>query len=128
MKILLDTNFLLVPYTFKVDIFRELERICDKPYEICVLKQCIDELNSIIGKQKGEDKAAAKLALELIKAKDLKIISEPTKAHVDDILFGLSEKGYVVATQDKGLRDRLKRAIFLRQRKYLTTKGVKCFT
>ena len=49
--VLLDTNFLLIPAQFKVDIFSEIDRICTFQYEIAVLDKTIDELNKIIKEQ-----------------------------------------------------------------------------
>src|SRR3989338_2216273 len=71
VTIVLDTNFLLIPGQFKVDIFRELERIIDAPYRLVVLDATIDELKELRDKKgaKGKDKDAAKLALKLVQAK-----------------------------------------------------------
>ena len=123
MQIILDTNFLLIPAQFKVDIFSEIERICDFPYKIYILEQSIDELNKIILEQKGKNKAAAKLALQLIKQKGLNTIGISKKDSVDNILANLPEKDYIVATQDIELKRRLKakniKIITLRNKKYL---------
>ena len=43
MKIILDTNFLMIPSMFKVDIFSEIERICDFKYELCIVDKTLDE-------------------------------------------------------------------------------------
>ena len=73
-KILLDTNFLLIPGQFKVDIFSEIERICTFNFELCVLDVTIEELENIARKQVGRDKAAALLAMKLLKAKRVEVI------------------------------------------------------
>ena len=73
-KVLLDTNFLLIPANFRVDIFSEIDRICDFKYQIVVLDKTIDELNKIIEKQKGKHKQAAGLGLKLLKTKHIKIL------------------------------------------------------
>ena len=52
-KILLDTNFLLIPSQFKVDIFSEIKRICNFSYKLYVLDKSVGELNYIIENQKG---------------------------------------------------------------------------
>ena len=104
MKIILDTNFLLIPYQFKVDIFAEIDRIIPEKHEILILDKTLDELNKIIKEQKGKHKLAAVLALQLVKAKQLNIIKTKGE-HVDDILVDL--KGYTIATQDIELKKRL---------------------
>ena len=47
-QVVLDTNFLLIPYTLKVDIFSEIKEIMDLPYEICLLDESLNELNKIL--------------------------------------------------------------------------------
>lgn len=124
-KIILDTNFLLIPAQFKIDIFSELERIYGKP-RIFILDRTIDELNNIIKKQKGKNKRAADLALKLVKAKKLSIIKTESNLNTDDLLLKTAKKGsYAVATQDKALKKKLKHhevpLVVLRQKKYLRT-------
>lgn len=123
MKILLDTNFLLIPTQFKVDIFSEIERIANFPYKLYILKQTIDELKNIIEKQRGKHREAANLALKLIKQKDLNTIKNSQKGIVDDIILNIVDSGFIVATQDKELKKALKnkkiKTISLRAKKYL---------
>lgn len=120
MKIILDTNFLLIPAQFKVDIFSEIQRIADFKYQLYVLDKTIDELKKIIKEQRGKHKAAAKLALALVKNKKVKTLKTTGDKYVDDLLVEQSKKGAIIATQDLGLKRRLKKPyIFLRQKKYL---------
>ena len=107
-KIIIDTNFLLIPANFKVDIFSELERICFFKYKLYIVDRTLKELQNIIKLQKGADKDAAKLALLLIKSKGLKIISTEEQKSVDDLIVELSDENTIVATQDIGLKRRLK--------------------
>lgn len=122
MKILLDTNFLLIPSQFKVDIFSEIDRIIETNYQICILDKTIDELNNVVAKSKGKDKKAAQLALQLIEHKKPEIISTET-AYVDKAILDIVDKDYIVATQDQALKKLLKEkgipVIILRQKKYL---------
>ncbi len=122
MKILLDTNFLLIPSQFKVDIFSEIDRIIETNYNICILDKTIDELNNVVNKAKGKDKKAAQLALQLIEHKKPEIISTET-TYVDQAILDIVDKDYIVATQDKELKKQLKEkgipVIILRQKKYL---------
>ena len=118
--IILDTNFILIPIQFKVDIFVELRRICDFNYEVSVLDKTITELNRITKTQPGKHKAAVRLALQLIKKNNVQTIKTATQKYVDDILVDLSKKGYIIATQDIALKRRLKRPyITLRKKQYL---------
>lgn len=110
IKVILDTNFLLIPYQFNIDIFSEIDRIILKSYKLHVVDKTIDELNNLIDDpdQKQKDKKAARLALQLIDKKDINIIKTTSDEYVDDILIGLSNKDTIIATQDIALRAKLK--------------------
>lgn len=122
MKVIIDTNFLLIPSQFKVDIFLEINRILEVKYSLCILDKTINELNKVVEKSRGKDKKAAKLALELIDHANLEIIS--TKTHyVDKAILEIVNKDYIVATQDKELKQKILdkgvAVIILRQKRYL---------
>ncbi len=122
-KVVLDTNFLLIPAQFKVDIFEELNRRVEGQFELITLKGCLEELEKIKETQTGKNKANAKLTLDIIKTKKLNI-TDHDQGHIDDIIVDMADKDTIVCTQDKGLKSRLKekgiRIITLRQKKYLT--------
>ena len=124
-KIILDTNFLLIPITQKVDIFTEIDNIIHDEYQLYIIDKTIEELNNIIEKQSGKDKQAAKFALDLIAKKQPTIIeTEKNDNHVDkEIINILKKEDYIIATQDKELRAILrklnKNTIVLRQKSYL---------
>lgn len=66
--------------------------------------------------QRGKYKQAAKLALSLLKAKGVTVLE--SKGHVDDLLVAYSKKGFVVLTQDLGLKRRLQKPyLTIRQKK-----------
>ena len=114
--IILDTNILMAIPQFKIDIFTELERLCDFPYQITILDRTIDELESI----KANHKLAASIALQLIKKKNIDITTTSQKKLVDDILVDFSHQGSIIATQDMALKRKLKKPyITLRKKKYL---------
>jgi rRNA-processing protein FCF1 len=120
-KIVLDTNFLLIPFTLKVDIFQGIKLIMDDRYELYIIDKTIDELNIILNTKKGKTKQAAKFALELVKKNKLKKLKSKTD-YVDEAILGL-DKDYIVATQDKLLKQKLKKQarklIVLRQKSHL---------
>jgi len=123
-KVILDTNFLLIPGQFMVDIFTELARIVNEPFEMCIVDQSMIELNKLAATAKEKDRFAAKLALVLIRQKNLKTLhSFGNKKSVDDIIVTKADANTYVATQDKALRERVKekgaKIIGLRQQKYL---------
>jgi rRNA-processing protein FCF1 len=121
--VILDTNFLMIPASLEVDIFSELERICDFQYELFIVDKTIDELSKIQESQKGKHKRAASLAMMLIEQKKIKSLKTP-EGHTDDVILALAkEKSHIVATQDMEFKKKLKEnnipIIFLRQKKYL---------
>ncbi len=113
-----DTNFLLIPGQFKVDIFAEFERIMDKPFEIIIIEPVYQELLKLSKTaDKGADKAAASLAIQLINQKGLK--REPTSEdYADDALARLASDG-LIATQDQDLKRRIGEVITLIKKQYL---------
>jgi len=125
-RIIIDTNFLLVPYKFRVDIFSEFNRICNFKYKIYIFEQTINELRSIVENQSGKDKKAAQFALKLIILKSIGIIKSEQK-NADLSILSSINKDTIVATQDKQLKkELLKRSaslIILRQKKYLDFVG-----
>lgn len=128
--VLLDTNFLLLPAQFKVDVFDELQRLCGFNYEVAVLAATAAELNGIVNDKNAsaKDRAAAKLGLQLIKAKGVSVIRTERKVFksTDKAILEFAANGrgsVVVATQDRLLREKLKSAgvavIVMRQEQYL---------
>lgn len=125
MRIILDTNFLMICEQFKVDIFTEIDRICLFKYKLYVVDKTIDELKKIIEEQKGKHKFAAKIALQLIKKKKISVI-KTKEGHVDDLILDLLGKNTILATQDALLRKKAVKkgikVIFLRSKNYLVLK------
>ncbi|MBU0470030.1 MAG: hypothetical protein KKA62_01915 [Nanoarchaeota archaeon] len=105
--IIIDTNALIAIDLFKIDVFEELDKISDFPYQLNVLRGTLDELNKIFETQRGKFKRAAKLALKILEAKKVKVLEE--KGYVDDILVDHSKKGALILTQDIALKKRLKK-------------------
>ena len=125
-KIIIDTNFLLIPAQFKVDIFHELERICNFAYELVVVPETVSELKYLIkdSKTSGKDKKAAKLALQLMKRYKVKTLHNYGKVfkRADEAILDIADKKSYVATQDKELKRLLQEKcnlIILRQKQYL---------
>ena len=121
-NIILDTNFLMIPLQFKVDIFSEFDRICNFNYRLCVYEQSFNELKNIIHNQTGKDKKAAQFALQLIIIKNIKILKSGKK-DVDSLILENLDENTIVATQDMILKRKLFEKnvslAILRQKKYL---------
>lgn len=118
MRVLLDTNILMTPSQFGIDIFSELGRL---GYTRCLVPTpVLEELDFISRKGHGADKKAAKIGVSL--AGRCEIIEAHGEA--DEVLLGLAlEMDVSVATNDNALIQRLKengvRVIRLRGRTHL---------
>ncbi len=124
-KVVLDTNFLLIPGQLGIDIFSGIEEVMKYPYKLYIFDRTIEELEKIKSEQTGKHRDAAKLALELVKSKHLNIIRSTSNQIVDDLIFelALTDRDVIVATQDKGLKKRVKHnIIYLKQKKYIAIK------
>ncbi len=115
MKIVIDTNAWIYALSHKVRILEELAG-----NEIYILENTVNELLQIAKTQRKES-VAAKLAVELIKKSKVKII--PHRGKVDEKLVELAKLGYVVLTQDKELKKKIRdsggKLACIRQGKYI---------
>lgn len=120
-KIVLDTNFLLAVFELKVDVFSEIDRVCAFRYQLFILDRTLDEVENLIKSSLLSKRQAAKVALQLIKLKNIQILETKDSRVVDDILVDLD--GYIVATIDMELKRRLRKKgiqiITIRQKKYV---------
>ena len=118
LKILVDTNFLLDVLRYKLDfsIFQELE----ENVELFISSETLREIKSMANRKTKEGRLAI-VALKLIESQKIKIV-QSLKKEVDEDLLELSKKeGFIVATNDKDLKEKLKkenvRIICLRNKK-----------
>jgi len=120
MKVLIDTNFFLIPGKYGVDFIKELERF-GKP-ELFTLDIVLKELQ-MLAEKKGKDSRDARLGIEIIQKKNVGILETKVSSVDEEIERIAAEKGFVVCTQDKELQNRLRNeeieVIFLRQGKVL---------
>lgn len=120
VKVIIDTNALMVPEQFGVDIFTELARLGYVRY--IVPAQVMGELRSLAVKaDKGKDKIAARVALGLTER--CSVVGEDN-FDADQAIEELALKeGAAVFTNDKALKKRLFSkgitVIYLRQGQYL---------
>ena len=116
----MDTNLLLDMTRLKIHVFEQLKELVGN----CVLTvpiQVKQELQTL-SIEKGKTGTAARVALEGLSHYKVKVV--PANAERgDEALRELAQKGYIIATNDKALRQSLKnapqRAIVVRQSKYL---------
>jgi len=127
MKALLDTNFLMIPGKFKVDILSELLNLGYT--EVFTLDIVVKELNGLSA-LKGKESRYAKIGLAFIKNGNVSVLKTGGE-DADEEILNLAKTGeYAICTQDSDLVHEIKeeteaRIIMLRQGKYLVeTRGV----
>ncbi|MEM3955830.1 MAG: hypothetical protein QW424_03650 [Candidatus Bathyarchaeia archaeon] len=126
-RVILDTNFLLLPFQFKIDILSEIEALIGR-FEPIVLSTTVDELKKLSNSRSVKISKMASSALELIKRfRVLEVNVRPGERHDEVLLRIAKENNYIVATNDRELRKKLRETgittIFLRQRSYLQIEG-----
>ncbi len=125
-----DTNFLLIPGQFGVDIIGELNRVLDVRFRIAVPNVVLQELGVIERKARGKDFLAIRMAKKLAKRFEVVEIGRFGERPIDDQIFDFAAKNerVIVCTNDKGLKRRLREkgvpVIYLRSKKILELEGM----
>lgn len=120
-QVIIDTNFWLLPFERKVDIFAQIDRLLDEPCKMVAPQAVVDELEGMV-RGRGKRAVAARGALSLILSNAGKSVGLPPwieidgqKGRADGVIITVAlQRGALVATSDVELRDRLKR------------KGIRC--
>jgi rRNA-processing protein FCF1 len=110
-RVVLDTNFLLLPCTERIDVFTEIARLIMESYELVTPAGVIKELERIregIG-VKGQHKTAASVALKLIEKKKVRILEGAGGVDAQITQFAAEDPANtIVCTNDKALRRTLR--------------------
>ncbi len=149
LKVILDTNFLLVPFQFNIDVKEEIAKMIDRKYELCTTDGVLQELESLTKDRnryparsatdaatKGRSQNRRKLKrnlkhLKLLKcalsfASDMTVLKTGVK-DVDAALVSLASQENIVCTNDKVLKEKIRKkgapVIFMRQKRYLAVDG-----
>ena len=108
IKVILDSNFLMIPFQFNIDVFQEIEYLLQKKVDFVVPSVVKSELTGI-STRGGEGASEASLALQLAsRCRVVEVALEPHES-VDDAIVKASQKlSAVVATTDIDLKKRLR--------------------
>jgi uncharacterized protein len=105
VTVLLDTNALMMPSQFRIDLFEELRDLLGS-YEPIVLVEVVEELKRLSSGH-GKDAAAARLGLEMSRKCTI-VESGSVEGTVDERIVGFAERhGGMVLTNDRALRNQL---------------------
>ena len=123
-KIILDTNFLFIPFKFNVDIIREFERLFSKNYKFFIFSSTLKELDNLKNK-KSKDRKLIPLIEKFLINYNVSII-EVNENYTDRVILKNLNENYIVATNDIELRKKILqknlsiKILILRQKKYLS--------
>lgn len=122
-KLLLDANFLIMPFQFNVDIFGEFDRLVGEQYQVYTLNRTYNEaLNVEDGRYQQQVERLVDESMPDIEI--LEVVADHGM-DADDILVQMAGE-YIVCTNDAELKRRLRDEelphIFLRQKSHLNGK------
>lgn len=129
LRVLLDTNFLMLPVRFGIDLRPELGRVLEVSFSLATTPAVLDELRRLRKNVKTRELKNIEYALAMAegmeKLDDILCLGED----VDDQLVRLAEmEGVIVATTDSELRRRIRKkcrpVVFMRQRRILSIDGI----
>ncbi|NYZ79762.1 hypothetical protein H0N95_00755 [Candidatus Micrarchaeota archaeon] len=120
MKVVIDTNALMIPGQFGVDIVSEIERLLPTA-ELVVIESTMRELKNI------SDKKSASLALRLIEKNNITVEKEPGETDYAVITYAQSHNG-VVFTNDKEMKRKCVQmripVMFLKKKRTIALEGL----
>jgi len=129
IKIILDSNFLLIQPQFHIDILEELENVLNQRVTGIILSPVYKELQTISRGNNVNERKKALFVLKYIEGFDIVDVIKRQNETVDDLIIRLAKEwNYPVATNDKKLRKRLRdvsiAVVYLRQKSHLEVQGV----
>lgn len=128
IKVILDSNFLMIPFQFHIDVFQEIEYLLQKKVDFVVPSAVKTELTGI-STRGGEGAPEASLALQLASRCRVVEVTLQKGESVDDAIVKASQKlGAIVATTDIELKKRLRDinvpVVYLREKSKLEVEGI----
>ncbi len=127
VKLLVDTNFLLIPFRFKVDIFDASQEAVNDLVEFYVSTRVLSEIKILKEHSKPPFVKQLELAEQL--AGDCIIIEDRSVTQVDQSLIDLALRGgMILGTSDAELRQNARKegikVLYLRQKSHLVLDGL----
>jgi rRNA-processing protein FCF1 len=128
-KVILDSNFLFLPLKDGIDIFSEVERVLSAKPQIILLTPVMEEVKRLaMYSRENKIRREANFALKLAERCQKVNFMEKSEEKVDDLLIRAAEEmGGIIATNDRGLRQRLRShgfpVIYARSRSHLVLEG-----
>ncbi len=98
--VLLDTSFLLMAVKYRIDIQEGLRKLLDERFSLAIVDKTLKEL---------EGKKLGRVTQEILERMKVGVIATTEAMNVDNLLLSRADAGTIVATQDKRLKERLKK-------------------
>ena len=129
IKIIFDSNFLLIQAQFCINIYEELEKLLNRKIEKIVISPIYEELQRLTKRKKIKERKNALMTLQFIKNFDIVKVEKLQNETVDNLIIRLAKKwNSPVATNDKELKRSLRNrgisVIYLRQKSRLEIEGM----
>jgi rRNA-processing protein FCF1 len=126
--VILDSNFLLAPSQFNIDVFKELARILNRGLDLVLLSPTRRELLKMAKGNSPKMRRQASLALKLAEKCRVVNVEQDFEETQDDVIVRIADDWKCpVATNDIELRKRLRiisvPVIYLRQKSHLEVEG-----
>jgi rRNA-processing protein FCF1 len=109
VKVLFDTNFLMSVFEKPVNAVERVEELLETKVRPIILRSQLRELEKIASSEKRHKAARiARAVLEYVKKRGFEVVDDEGEV-VDDAIVEASKRGgYIVATNDRELRRRLR--------------------
>ena len=128
LRVIIDTNFFLIPSKFRLDIFKELDNLLGRRVEPVILSPVYLELQKLAASRSVKLSKQAQLGLRLAGRCKVVDVERKVGESNDDLMFRVAvEWRCPVATNDGELRRKLRNhgvpVVFLRQMSKLEVEG-----
>ena len=125
---ILDSNFLLAPSQFNIDVFKELARILNRGLDLVLLSPTRRELLKMAKGNSPKMRRQASLALKLAEKCRVVNVEQDFEETQDAVIVRIADEWKCpVATNDIELRKRLRiisvPVIYVRQKSHLEVEG-----
>jgi rRNA-processing protein FCF1 len=125
----MDSNIFFVPAKFRIDIFREMQKLLATKVEPIILLPVLEELKKVYRLGGLKLKKQVSLALEFVKqckTMDAELLEGES---IDDYIVRVAKNlNCIVATNDRNLRKKLRDinipVIYVREKSHLVVEGV----
>ncbi len=128
VTVYLDTSFLMLSAKFHIDVISESEGLLQQTVTFVVPAAVVEELKAL-SRDGGGPGRDARVALDLIDERNIRIVSSDRHADADRVLFKASQlQRVMIATADHQLRKKIRAAkkpvIFFREKAKLELEGI----